>query len=592
MLQGGLKEVKNPFRTLLDPSLQRLARYMLPYKKQLVLAVIAMLAAASGSSLIALLLGKLTDAGFYNQSPEIIFAAPVALIFVAALNGGGMFFSNYILSRVSQSMLVTLRKELFHNMLHWPEEVRKKNPSGIISSKFLIEGNVALSGATKSAIVLVRDSVQVVSLIFVLIWHNWLLTLVCLIMAPAVVFLLRTISRRIRSVMASSQQNIATLLARVKESYESDRLIKISGTYDFELSRFHDVNQIVRDLVLRITKISSFGDPLTQLIGMAGVAVVLVVALLQTQRGDLSFGGFVTFLTAMLLLLPPLRRLAGLNSALVGMSVAAQSLFGSIDEPLEMDKGKFQAEYLSGAVEFKNVSLRYPNADRDSVKNFTLKVEAGKSIAFVGLSGAGKSSVVNMIPRLVNPTSGEILMDGIDTREFTLASLRRQISWVSQDIVIFDGTLRSNIAYGSPSASEEDIRRAADAAALGDFISSLPEGLDTPVGEGGGRLSGGQKQRVSIARAFLKNAPILIFDEATSALDSESEEKIRLSLEQLMKNRTTFMVAHRLSSIRNADKIVVMENGQIIEEGTHEELIARGGRYASLTNLQSLGEFA
>ena len=388
--------------------------------------------------------------------------------------------------------------------------------------------------------------------------------------------------------MASSQQNVATLLSRVKESYEAHMVIKITNAYDLETRRFADINQEVKKLVLRMTKVSSIGTPATQLIGMLGVAVVLAVALIQVQHNLMTMGDFVTFLTAMLLILPPLRRITGLNATFIGMAVAAQSIFATLDEAEEEDQGKTVLENVKGQVTFDHVTMRYPNSHRDAVHDFSLTVNPGESVALVGASGSGKTTLINLLPRFWNPTGGRILIDGIDTQTVTLASLRHQIAIVSQDVMIFDGTIRDNIVYGTPDASDEAVAAAVKAAALASFIDSLPQRLDTPVGEGGSRLSGGQKQRLSIARALLKNAPLLILDEATSALDAESEQAIKESLARLMKGRTTFIVAHRLSTVESADKIVAMAAGVIQETGTHAELIRRDGVYAKLCALQGI----
>ena len=552
------------------------------------MAIVFMLLAAGASSLIALLLGKLTDSGFYETDPGMVLAAPVGLIVIAGINGLSMLMSNYCLGMVSQSVMMTLRRELFSRILRWSVITCQNNPTGLIASKFINEANFALSSAAKSAIILVRDSVQTVALCVVLVWHNWLLAIVSLCLAPVVIKLLRWISQKIKSVMYSSQQNVATLIMRVKETYEAERLIKISGTYDREKQRFREVNNQIADLAIRINKISSIGTPATQLIGMTGVAIVLGIALWQTQQGMITLGEFVTFLTAMLLVLQPLKRLAGVNAAIVGMSVAAESIFQTLDEPLEKDEGTVELQHVQGSVSFEHVSLRYPDAERDAVNDFNLDVKSGESIALVGFSGSGKTSVVNMIPRFWNPTAGRILIDGMDTKDVTLSSLRSQIAIVSQDVVLFDGTIRENIAYATPEVTEEALTQAVEAAALKEFIASLPQGLDTPVGEAGSRLSGGQKQRISIARAILRNTPILILDEATSALDSQSEAAIKTALDRLMAGRTTFIVAHRLSTIRNASRIVVMNEGVIQEIGTHETLLEKGGAYANLSKLQSL----
>lgn len=583
-----LMKLLSKYYNKLDPNLRRLASYLPKYRWLVGGAIACMVIAAASSSLVASLLGKLTDLGFYNKQAWIIVAAPIALIAVSFLHGGSMFLSNYLLSRASQFLLQELRQQLFAKILRWPATAYQNNSTGLIASKFVNEANVALSKAAKSAVILVRDSLQIVGLSVMLVWHNVSLTVVTLLIAPLIVWLLRTISRKLKNVMASSQQNIATLLSRVQESYEAHTVVKITNAYDIEMNRFAGINDEVRKLVLRMTKIGSVGTPATQLIGMLGVAVVLGVALVQVQHGLMTMGDFVTFLTAMLLILPPLRRITSLNATVVMMTVAAQSIFATLDEPEEKDAGTAELKNVKGEVVFDHVKMRYPNTDHDAVHDFNLTVRPGESVALVGASGSGKTTLVNLLPRFWNPTSGRILIDGVDTQDVTLTSLRRNIAVVSQDVILFDGTIRDNIIYGTPDATNDDIAKAVEAAALKDFIASLPEGLNTPVGEGGSRLSGGQKQRVSIARALLKNVPILILDEATSALDAESEQAVKIALAHLMKDRTTFIVAHRLSTVENADKIVAMADGVIQEVGTHAELIRQDGLYARLCALQGI----
>lgn len=570
-------------------NLIRLADYLYSYRRIILWALFFMLSAATTSSLIAVLFGKLTQIGFYEQQPWIVIAAPIGLIFVACLNGGSMFMSNFLLAKVSQSLLFQLRGELFSKILQWPEYAYQRNLTGIIASKFVNEANVALSNAAKSSIILVRDSLQVVGLICVLVWHDITLTLVTLVIAPAIVWLLKYISAKLRSILAGAQQNVATLLVRIKESYDARQIIKVSNTFESEIQRFKTVNDEVRSLALNMTKVSSAATPATQFIGVCGVAVVLVVAMIESQRGLLTLGEFITFLTAMMLILPPLRRLTGINSALVGISVAADSIFSTLDEPVEVDNGTVELSGVRKGIVFEHVCLRYPGADRDAVHEFSLYVSAGDTIALVGLSGSGKSSLVNLLPRFWNPSAGRILIDGIDYQTLTLASLRQQIAIVSQDVILFDGTIQDNIAYGCPNATPQQIEAAIESASLTEFVSSLPNGLDTPVGEAGSRLSGGQKQRISIARALLKDAPILILDEATSALDAENEHRIKMALARLMKGRTTFIVAHRLSTIEYATKIVAMQAGEIAEVGTHAELLKKDGVYAHLCKLQGIG---
>lgn len=553
-------------------------------------AVVFMFFAGLTASLIAVLFGKLTQLGFYDQKPWVVIAAPIGLVLIALINGGSMFMSNFLLSKVSQSVLFQLREDLFDKILSWPESAYQRNAMGLVASKFVNEANVALSSATRSVIVLIRDFLQIIGLVVVLVWHDIILTLVALIIAPVIIWLIRFISSKLRTILAGAQQNIATLLVRVKESYDARQVIKICNTFDLEAHRFADINNEVRKLALKMTKVSSAATPSAQFVGVCGVAIVLVVAMIESQRGMLSLGEFITFLTAMMLLLPPMRRMTEINAAFVGISVAAESIFATLDETSEPDNGSVELAGVNQGITFEKVCLRYQGAERDAVHDFSLSVNVGETIALVGVSGSGKSSLVNMLPRFWNPTYGRILIDGVDAQTLTLKSLRRQIAIVSQDVVLFDGTIRDNITYGCPGATAEKIRQAIEDSSLTDFISSLPNGLDTPVGEAGGRLSGGQKQRISIARALLKDAPILILDEATSALDANSEHHIKLSLARLMKGRTTFIVAHRLSTIEYATRIVAMQDGLIAEVGTHSELIQKNGVYSHLCKLQGLAQ--
>ena len=569
-----------------DPALTRLFRYALPYKWQLVMASIWIVGAASMSSLTATLLGKLTDLGFYEKEPWVIAAAPATLIGVTLLYAVSTVMSTYLLTKISQSMLVTLRTELFARILHWPFANYQSHSTGLVCSKFVNEANIALGGAVSAAIILVRDSLQIIALFAVLFWQNWQLTLVALVVGPVGALIMRAISQRTKRIVKASQAAIAGILSRVQESYKAERLVKISDTYDFEMDRFRPLNQKIRRTELKRQIMQGLGTPVTQVITMSGVAVVVAYALFEAQAGRLTIGEFITFLSAMMLLMPPLQHLAGLNATFASISVAAKSIFDTMDEAVEEDKGTVELKNVKGAIEFKDVHLTYPGTTREAIKGVTLSVRPGEHVALVGLSGSGKSSMVNLVPRFWSVTSGTVTVDGVNVEDCTLTSLRNHIAVVSQNVILFDTTIRENIAYGMPEVSEAAIEKAMEAAALTEVVAALPKGLDTPVGEAGGLLSGGQKQRISIARALLKDAPILILDEATSALDSESENQIKEALEILMKGRTCLTVAHRLSTIDRADRIVVMQDGVIVEEGTPVELLARGGAYARMVRLQ------
>ena len=571
-----------------DPALLRLAGYAKPYKRLITISCFWMVIVSSTTAVTSKLLGLLTQKGFYEQDPAMVIAAPAALILITLLYAVALVMSNYTMTKVSQSMLVTVRTQLYNNMLRWPLEQYQRFSSGETSSKFVNEANIALSGATQAAMVLVRDSLQVLFLFGLLFWQNWQLTLVSCIVGPVAAYLLGIIRRRIKAVVHKGQQAIADTLSCVQEAYGAHRLIKISDTYDFEKERFRKVNQAIRRTTLDKKKFSSLGTPVTQVVAMMGVAVVVSFALIQAQAGRLTVGDFITFLSAMLFLMQPLQKLAGLNATFTAIAVAARSIFATLDAPVQRDSGRIVLDEVRGEINFENVHVRYPGSDLEALKGIDLNIRAGEHVAFIGHSGSGKTTTVNLLPRFVEVSKGCVRIDGIDLRDCTLESLRNQIAVVSQDVFLFDATVRENIAYGHPDATPDDIDAAAKAAALADVLSGLPQGLDTAVGEGGRLLSGGQRQRISIARAFLKNAPIVILDEATSALDSDSEQQIKLALEHLMKDRTCLLIAHRLSVVDNVDRIVALQNGLIVEQGTPSELMAKGGVYAELKRLQQI----
>lgn len=580
--------LRRVFANGLDADLIRLFRMLLPYKGLIALACIFLIGAASMSSLTATLLGKLTDLGFYQEEKWVIFAAPAALIGVSLLFAVSTVMSSILMAKVSQSVLVTLRTELFERMLHWPAEVYQKFSTRTVSSKFVNEANIALSGATNSIIVLVRDIVQVIALLAVLFWHNWQLTLVAFVIAPGLALILRAISRRMRMIVKRSQEALAAMISRVQESYGAARIVKVAGTYDFEDERFAQINGRIRSLAMKTIQTQSLSTPLTQMLTMVAIAFVVGAALFQAQQGLLTFGEFITFLAAMLLLRTPIQALSGLNGTFAAMSTAAKSIFDMLDAELESDKGTIRLGRAKGEIRFEHVFLKYPGQTGYALQDINLTIKPGEHVALVGQSGSGKTSIVNLLPRFWELTSGRITLDGHDIRDLSLESLRRQISIVSQDVTLLDASIRENLSYGLDDITDECMWTALRNANLEAFVRSLPGGLDARVGEGGGMLSGGQKQRLSIARALLKDAPILILDEATSALDSESERVIKDALVVLAKGKTVFTVAHRYSTIENSDEIVVLDSGVISELGPTSELLAQpNGVYRKLVMVQS-----
>lgn len=561
-----------------DPDLRRLYRYFLPHKWRLAVAVVFLMGSASMSSVTATLLGKMTDIGFYHQEGWNIYAAPLALIGVTLGFAICTVMSTVLMAKVSQAVLVKLRMQLFESILHWPDAEYQRNTTGRISSKFVNEATMALSGAAQSFIVLVRDSIQVVALLSVLFWYDWQLTLVTFVIIPGLALTLRTISRRIRKIVRESQETLGNMISRVQETYEAERLVKVSNTYDFEEKRFAEVNEHIFKLTLKNIKMTAVTTPVTQMLTMVAIACVVGMALYEAQKGLLTIGEFITFLSALLLMKAPIQHLSGLNGTFASISVAAKSIFDTIDAEREKDDGPdLLIQPGGGTVTFENVTVVYPGKDAPTLKSFSLEIKQGERVALVGQSGSGKTTLVNLIARFLEPSEGRILIDGQDISKVSHRSLRRQMAFVTQDVVLFDSTLKDNLTYGLGNVTECDIQKALEVASLTELVQALPEGLETRVGEGGNMLSGGQKQRVSIARAFLKNAPILIMDEATSALDSKTEQQVVKAMNRLREGRTCITVAHRLGSVMEANRVFVMSAGKVIEEGSPQKLIQMKG---------------
>ena len=573
-------------RLLDDPNLRRLMRMVLVQRKVLGFALVATAIAAVTDPLLAKLTGIMTDRALFERSSSALWL-PAAFVGLFVVRGLASFASSYLLNRISQGVLVELRMSMFERMLRWPSSTFENMPSGIVISKFVNEATNALNLAAEVLSTAVRDTLVVIGLLAMLIYYNWQLTLVTLVVAPVIALVLRGFSRRLRRLNVENQVMLGEMTRAIQEAHEGQRVVKVYEGADYENSRFRQINEKLRGFAMRMQVAWSAATPIAQVLGAIGVAIVMTVALWQAQSAKASPGEFVTFLAAALLLLPALRHLSSLNGPLARMAAASESVFRMIDTAPEDDAGTRDIGRARGDVEFRRVSFRYAGAETDALTDFDLAVRAGEMVAFVGPSGAGKSTAVHLVPRFIRPTSGEIRLDGVPLEDLSLASLRRQIALVSQDVVLFDDTIAANIAYGAQrGASIERIRDAADAAYLLQFIESLPQGFETRIGENAVKLSGGQRQRLSIARALLKDAPILLLDEATSSLDSESERFIQASLQRLMKGRTTFVVAHRLSTIERADRIVVLEHGRMAEIGSHSELIGRGGLYARLHSIQ------
>ncbi len=564
-----------------------MAGMVLQHRQVLAIAIVAMIIDASCQGVIVKLTSRLLDKGIVQRDPEFGYWMPLAFVGVFFVRGLANFASSFLVSSISQRVLVALRKSMFERLLRWPQATLENTPSGLVISKFINEASNALNLAAEVLTTLVRESLTTIVLLGMLVVDNWRLTLLTVIVGPLIATVLRRFSARLRRLNIESQAMLGEMTRVVQEAHDASRVIKVYEGAQYESLRFERINLRLRRFAMKMQVAWSAATPATQVIAASGMALVIAVAMWQAQNGLLSSGQFTEFLTAALLILQPLRHLASVNSPIARMSAAADSVFAMIDSASEEETGRQELVRARGAIELRGVGFRYPGAAHPAVEDLNLDVRPGETIALVGPSGAGKTTLINLIPRFIRPTSGEIFLDGVALSDLTLASLRRQIALVSQDVVLFDDTIGANIAYGDcGDASPEQIRAAAEAAYLLPLIESLPAGFETRIGENAVKLSGGQRQRLSIARALLKNAPILLLDEATSALDSESERYIQLSLERLMSGRTTFVVAHRLSTIERADRIVVLEHGHIKEIGTHADLLSGGGLYANLYRIQ------
>jgi len=566
----------------------RLLGYVRPYWKAVALSLGATAILAATEPLFPALMKPLLDEGFIKSgsfgNPIWI---PLGIVGVFILRSIFSYFSSYGFSWVSNRVVTDIRDEMYQRLVRLPIAYFQKHGSSVPLTKIAYDVNGVAVAATNVVVTILRDGLSVVGLLGWLLWLNWQLTLVCFALIPAIAWSMRTFSWRMRRASRGSQEAVARMVEALQETSHCARVIKVFGGEAQEAGRFGQINNEVRRQGMRQAVASSATSPITHIFASIALAVVVYVALTQSASGSTSVGSFVSFITALLMLLAPLRRLADVSAPLQRGLASAESVFQLLDEAPEADPGQTRLGRAEGRIALEQVTFRYPGAERDALAGVSLDIAPGQTVALVGQSGGGKSALAARVPRFYNPDSGCLRLDGHDLQELSLESLRRNIAYVSQDVLLFNDTVAANIAYGATAdASREQIEAGAEAAHALDFIRALPEGFDTVIGENGNRLSGGQRQRLAIARALLKDAPVLILDEATSALDNESERAVQAALETLMQNRTTLVIAHRLSTIESADKIVVLAQGAIVEQGTHAELLAREGAYAGLHRLQ------
>lgn len=566
---------------------RRLISYALVYWKIFIVAVLGMIVVAGTDAALAAYMKPLMDGAFVNRDQNVIDMMPFILIGIFVARVLGMFISLYGMSWIGRMVIMELRNLMFKHILRLPKSYYDMATTGEIMSKFTYDVEQVANATTKVITILIRDTFTIIALLAWMIYLSPLLASMFLFVGPFLIMLVAFVSKKFRKVSRRIQSSMGDVSKVLEESIKGQIVVKMFGGHEYEENQFHKINDNNRRQNMRMIATQALSSPIMRLIVGIGLAGVIYVATNDAMAEVISVGAFGSFMVAMAMIFAPIKRLSDVNADLQRGLAAAESVFGLIDMVTEKDLGQYKVDRVLGNVNFSNVNFRYVGSEVDTLKNISLDVKAGQTIAFVGRSGSGKSTLLNLLPRFYDIREGSIKLDGHELAEYDLNNLRSQIAYVGQDIVLFNDTIEHNIAYGSfLDTDHSKVEEAARLAYADKFIENMEEGYNSMVGERGVMLSGGQRQRIAIARALLKDAPVLILDEATSALDTESERFIQKSLETLMENRTTLVIAHRLSTIENADVIVVMDEGEIVETGTHDDLIAANGHYAALHQLQ------
>ena len=575
---------------------RRLLGYLAPHRGRFVHGMLGGALFAATMVSFAYFMKRFGDGTMVHQDPRTIVWVPLVLAGLFLLRGVGDFTQTYFMGYVSRQIVNRLRHDVFRHVLMLPVSYFDRSSSAVLLSRLTYNSEQVGQATTDSVNTVVRTTLTIIGSLAFLLWLNTRLTLIALIMGPLVAWLVSIINRKFRRYSRRIQDSMGDVTRVAKEGFEAPRLIKVYNAEAHLGRQFDAVNERNLHSTMRLILTRAISNPVVQQVAAVGGAFVLWIAIADAIHGRMSMGALLGFITALVGIAQPLRDLVGVAGPLQQGIAAGQSLFAVLDEPAEPQSGTFRATRVRGEVEFEHVSFVYPAGAADprappprgrpaALSDVSLRVAAGESLAIVGRSGSGKSTLVNLLPRFYNVATGSVRIDGRDVRDYELGSLREQIAVVSQDVVLFDDTIRNNIAFGRD-VPDAAVERAAEAAHILEFVRSQPAGLDTLVGDRGMLLSGGQRQRIAIARALLKDAPILILDEATSALDTEAERHIQAALAQLLLHRTTFVIAHRLSTVEQADRIIVLDAGRIAESGTHAQLLEQGGLYAQLHRLQ------
>ena len=569
---------------------RRLLRYARPYSRAFFIAIAGMVVLALTEPVLAALIKQVMDGGFVERNPQLIRMIPVYFIGLAVIKGVAAFVSNYGMQWVGRKVIYDLRREIFSHTLQLPSRFYDQASTAGLVSRLIYDVEQVASAATSGLTTLVKDSITVIGLLIYMLVMSWKLTLLFMLPVPLMALVVNYMSKKFRRISENIQDSVGDITQVAKDAFDGHKVVKSYGGLAQEEQAFERVNNRNRLQIMKKAAVASAGMPGIEIIGVTALALVIYFSLRQSGADTVTVGMFGSYLTAVLLMMGPIKRLTRVNESIQTGLAAATSIFGVIDADTESDTGTVALQRAAGKVEFRDVCFRY-DAKNDLVLNhLSFTMAPGETVALVGPSGSGKSSIASLLARFYAPDEGEIRVDDVNIADYVLADLRQNLSLVTQETILFQGSIRDNIIYGS--ADEPDEKRlaaAVRAAHVAEFADKLPGGLDTEVGERGARLSGGQRQRIAIARAIYKDAPILIMDEATSALDTQSERLVQDAINALMKNRTTLVIAHRLSTIEQADKILVLENGEIVEQGDHRTLLEKKGLYQRLHKLQQAG---